>query len=264
MARGILTCVAVNLFHREFGGEGHPPLVVLHGMLGSSRNWQAAGRDLAARYRVLAPDFRNHGASPHADEMTYTAMVGDLLAWMDSHALGKVALMGHSMGGKVAMVLACRHPERVQRLVLVDIAPKDYFWPGRRREFAAMNALDLSSLRLRAQAERSFEKDVPDPGMRRFLATNLERTEGGGWKWVINLPVLTAALPVLEKNSLQPGDRYCGATLVISGARSAYVRPEDGAVIAAHFPDSRLAVIESAGHSPHAEAREEFVRAVVG
>jgi len=255
--------MVVPLFHREFGGEGHPPLVVLHGMLGSSRNWQAAGRDLAARYRVFAPDLRNHGGSPHSDEMTFEAMVGDVLAWMDSHALERVALLGHSMGGKVAMALACRHPERVQRLILVDIAPKDYFWPGRRREFAAMNALDLGNLRLRAQAERSFEAGVPDPAMRRFLATNLERTDGGGWKWVINLPVLTAALPVLEKTPLGPGDRYTGPTLVISGARSAYVKPEDGASIAAHFPDSRLVVIESAGHNPHAEARERFVQAVL-
>jgi pimeloyl-ACP methyl ester carboxylesterase len=126
-----------------------------------------------------------------------------------------------------------------------------------------MNALDLGNLHLRAQAERSFEDDVPDPRMRRFLATNLERTGSGGWKWVINLPVLTAALPVLEKNPLMPGDRYAGPTLVISGGRSAYVEPGDGAAIAAHFPDSRLVVIESAGHNPHAEAREEFVRAVI-
>jgi pimeloyl-ACP methyl ester carboxylesterase len=231
-------------------------------MLGSSRNWQAAGKDLAARYRVLAPDLRNHGASPHSEEMTFDAMAGDVLAWMDSHALERISLMGHSMGGKVAMVLACRHPERVQRLILVDIAPKDYPWRGREREFAAMNALDLRNLRLRAHAERSFEAYVPNPEMRRFLATNLERVDGGGWKWAVNLPALAAALPVLEKNPLGPGDRYTGPTLVLSGARSSYVRPEDGPLFAAHFPDAKFAVIESAGHNPHAEAREKFVQAV--
>src|SRR3982751_66174 len=116
----------MTLFHRDLDGAGQPPLVLLHGMLGSSRNWQSAGTDLAQHFHVLAPDLRNHGRSPHAPEMTYEAMMDDVLAWLDANSLPRATLVGHSMGGKVAMLLACRHPERVQRLIIVDIAPRDY------------------------------------------------------------------------------------------------------------------------------------------
>ena len=141
------------LSHRDLGGAGNPPLVLLHGMLGSSRNWQTAGRDLAARFHVLAVDLRNHGVSPHAPTMTYSEMVADVLAWLDAQGLASVTLLGHSMGGKVAMLLACRHPERVSRLLVVDIAPKDYQWVGHRASFAAMNELNLADLRSRAQID---------------------------------------------------------------------------------------------------------------
>src|SRR4051812_5735190 len=112
----------LTLFHRDLGGAGNSPLVVLHGLLGSSRNWLTTGGDLAARYHVLALDLRNHGKSPHDDApMDYETMMADVLAWLDAQGLGKVSMMGHSMGGKVAMHLACRHPERVERLIVVDI-----------------------------------------------------------------------------------------------------------------------------------------------
>ncbi len=114
-------------------------MIILHGILGSSRNWQTAGGDLASRYHVFALDLRNHGGSPPAGEMTFAAMADDVRAWIDAHGLGRVTLLGHSMGGKVAMLYACRHPERVDKLVVVDIAPKDYAWAGQRAAFAAMN-----------------------------------------------------------------------------------------------------------------------------
>ena len=171
------------LFHRDLGGAGKPPLVILHGMLGSSRNWQTAGRDLAERFHVLALDLRNHGASPQADDMSYSAMIDDVRAWLDAQGFTKVTLLGHSMGGKVAMLLACRHPERVERLIVVDIAPKDYRWVAHRAEFAAMNELDLAHLKSRAEAELKFEARVDDWAMRKFLTTNLERDAEGRWCW---------------------------------------------------------------------------------
>ncbi len=252
----------MQLFHRDLGGAGNPPLVVLHGMLGSSRNWQTAGRDLAARWHVLAPDMRNHGSSPHDDTMTYEAMADDVREWLDAQGLGRVALMGHSMGGKVAMMLACRQPDRVERLTVVDIAPKDYFWSGHRQSFAAMNELDLGVLRSRAEAELRFEARVPSFGLRKFLATNLERNDDGSWRWQINLPVLTAALPVLEKNPLAPEDCFEGPTLFVAGGKSTYVQPEDHAAIQARFPAVKFVTIAEAGHNPHMETREEFVRVV--
>jgi esterase len=253
----------MQLFHRDLGGAGHPPLVVLHGMLGSSRNWQTAGRDLAETYHVLVPDMRNHGESPHADTMTYAEMMDDVVAWLDVQGLRRVTLLGHSMGGKIAMLLACRHPERVERLIVVDIAPKNYFWPGHRQSFAAMNELNLSDLRSRADAELRLEGRVTSWGMRKFLLTNLERNEAGKWRWQINLPVLTRALPELEKNPLRSDDRFAGPALFLSGGKSNYVGPEDHAAIRAHFPAAEIDVMPDCGHNPHMEAREQFVRKVL-
>ncbi len=116
--RNVFVCFVyfvVTLFHRDLGGAGLPPLVILHGMLGSSRNWQTTGQDLTEKFHVLALDLRNHGESPHDAAMTYEAMMEDVLAWLDVQGLRQITLLGHSMGGKVAMLLACRHPERAQR-----------------------------------------------------------------------------------------------------------------------------------------------------
>jgi pimeloyl-ACP methyl ester carboxylesterase len=253
----------VDLHHRDLGGAGQPPLVLLHGMLGSSRNWQTTGADLAARHHVLALDLRNHGRSPHTEEMTYAAMADDVLGWLDAQALGRVTLVGHSMGGKVAMLLACREPERIERLVIVDIAPRNYFWPAHRASFAAMNELDLADLKSRAEAELRFEARVPSFGTRKFLATNLDRTADGRWAWQINLPVLTAALPHLESNPLRPDDRFDGAVRFLAGEKSTYIEPDDHAEIRRHFPRAEIRVMAGAGHSPHMETREAFVAAVL-
>jgi pimeloyl-ACP methyl ester carboxylesterase len=280
----------VELFCRDLGGGGMPPLVVLHGLLGASRNWQSAGAELAraGAGHVLALDLRNHGRSPHADEMNHDAMVADVLAWLDARRLARVTLMGHSMGGKVAMALACRFPGRVERLVVVDIAPRDYLSVAHRNEFAAMNELDLRSLTSRAEAELRFEARVGDWAMRKFLTTNLERGEAGGvsgeadsvsgeaggmsggagggsggaWRWAVNLPVITAALPALEADPLREGGRFEGPALFVVGGKSNYVRGEDHAAIARHFPRARVETIATAGHNPHMETRAEFVRIV--
>ena len=250
------------LFHRELGGAGRPPLVILHGMLGSSRNWQTAGRDLAARYHVWALDLRNHGGSPQATAMTPAVLAADVQAWLDARGLGRVTLLGHSLGGKVAMRLACRQPERVERLIVVDIAPRDDHTGAPRAEFAAMGALDLATLSSRAAAERQLEAQVPDWALRKFLTTNLVQDDAGAWRWQVNLPVLTAALPALEGNSLSPGDRFDGATQFILGATSHYVTAADHAVIRHHFPRAELTTLAGAGHNPHLDARAAFVAAV--
>jgi pimeloyl-ACP methyl ester carboxylesterase len=252
-----------TLFHRDLGGDGHPSLIILHGLLGSSRNWQTTGRDLADTYRVFALDLRNHGHSPHLAEMSFDVMVEDVIAWMDAQGIARTTLMGHSMGGKVAMLLACRYPERVERLVVVDISPSDHF-VGHRAEFTAMMALDLSRLQSRTEAETQFEQAVESWGMRKFLVTNLERGEDGAWRWLINLPVLNAALPALEKNSLREDDRFDGPTLFIVGGRSTFVLPKDHAVIRGHFPRAEIEILPTSGHNPHMEVRAEFVRAILG
>jgi esterase len=249
------------LQHRDLGGDG-PPLVILHGMLGSSRNWQTVGRELAASAQVWALDARNHGQSPHADTMDYPAMVDDVIAWLDAQELPKVTLLGHSMGGKTAMLMACRHPERVERLIVVDIAPKDYHWVGRREEYAAMNALDLAAVKTRADAEAQLETTIEDWAMRKFITTNLERTNDGMWRWTINLPVLTAALCILERTPLTAMDQFAGPAQFIVGGRSPYVTADDHAAIHRHFSRARIDLLPQSGHNPHMDAREDFVQLI--
>lgn len=251
----------VALSDRATGSADHPPLLLLHGLLGSGRNWQTAAADLAAAAggrSVHALDLRNHGKSPWHPVMTYQAMAADVLAWLDARQLGPVDLMGHSMGGKVAMLLACRHPGRVRRLVVVDIAPKSYLSHGHRAEFAALNELRLDTLQSRGEAEMKFEGRVPDWGMRKFLTTNLERDPAGAWRWTVNLPVLTAALPEVEANPLDPADAFAGPALFVRGGKSRYVAETDHAAIASVFPASRITTIAAAGHNPHMETRAEF------
>jgi pimeloyl-ACP methyl ester carboxylesterase len=161
------------------------------------------------------------------------------------------------------MLLACRHPGRVERLLVVDIAPKDYSLQAHRSEFTAMNQLDLGRLISRAEAEQQFEMLVPKWAMRKFLVTNLERDADGRWRWQINLPVLTRALPDLEKNSLADGDRYAGETLFVLGEKSRFVLAQDHEKIRQHFLQARIETIAEAGHNPHMDAREAFVRVIL-
>lgn len=253
----------LTLAARELGGGGKPPLVLLHGLLGSSRNWLTAGAALAERHEVVALDARNHGRSPHDAEMSYPAMAADLLRWLDRRGWDRAALLGHSMGGKVAMLAACRHPERFTALTLVDIAPRTYFWAAHRANFAALQELDLRDLRSRAEAELRLEGRVPDAFLRKFLLTNLEATPEGGWRWAVNLPVLAAAIPALEANPLEPEDRYPGPVRVIVGGRSTYVQPEDHAVLRTHFPAVEIVTLPACGHNPHLDDRPGFVAAVL-
>ena len=251
----------LTLAVRELDGAG-APLVVLHGLLGSARNWQSAGVALAARgHRVLAPDLRNHGVSPWGDDCSYAALAGDVVACLERLALGPVHLVGHSMGGKAAMRLAVDRPDLVARLTVVDIAPRAYA-DRVRVEFAAMNALDLAAVTSRKEAEARLAAQVPEWGMRQFILTNLGQDPAGRWRWTVNRAALTAALPEILGNPLAPGEVFAGPTRFIRGGKSDYVRDEDIPAIRAHFPAADLVTLPESGHNPHFDARAGFVDAV--
>ncbi len=252
----------LQLFHRDFGGAGKPPLVVIHGLLGSSRNWQTVGADLAAQRHVHALDLRNHGMSPHAEDHDFATMEADVLRWMDGQGIARAALMGHSMGGKVAMALACHRPERVERLVSVDIAPRDYDASKFKTILEAMLAIEPETLASRAEAEAKLGEVVKDWAMIKFLTTNLERGEDGVFHWRVNVPALHAELDEIARTSLLPGDQYEGPTLFVIGGYSRHVREEDRPEIAARFPQSRIVTVAESGHNPHIEQRAAFVAAV--
>ncbi len=248
----------VALEHLDFGAGR--PLVILHGLFGSARNWSTIARRLAEQRRVVAVDQRNHGGSPWLDEMTYPALAGDIRDLIAP--FGRSAVLGHSMGGKAAMTLALLYPGLVERLVVVDIAPVAYSGRQHGETIRAMQGIDLPALRRRSEVEEALRGGVDDPAIRAFLLQNLVTDEAGHMRWRLNLDVLARALPDIMgwPEELLAGRRYDGPVLILTGERSDYVRPEHHAAISSYFPAARLEAVPDSGHWPHAEQPETFLR----
>lgn len=248
----------VKLYSETLGESGAPPLVILHGLLGSGKNWATVAKQLVAHYQLHLLDLRHHGRSPQVAPMDYTAMAEDVVGWMSDAGLEQASLLGHSMGGKVAMAVACRFPVWIERLMVVDIAPKTYA-PRWRAEFAAMRAIDVPNLRSRADAEAELEPVVKDWAFRKFLLTNLERRPEGGFRWALDLAALEAALPELFDHPLADSETYDGPTLFLRGERSKYLLPGDENRVARHFPQGRIETVTGAGHNIHFDQPSIFV-----
>lgn len=236
--------------------DARPPLVMLHGLFGQARNFGQIQRSLAQRWRVIALDQRNHGASPHAPDMRYGVLARDVVDTLDALGSGPVMLMGHSMGGKVAMRLALMRPDRVARLMISDIAPVVYP-PHNHRTVAAMRALPLHDGLTRADADAALAADVPEPAVRAFLLQNLRF--GTHPQWRIGLEEIAAALDDLEGWDGPADATYPGRTLVVAGAESQYIRPEDRPAIRALFPAARFVTVKHAGHWVHADNPAGFL-----
>jgi pimeloyl-ACP methyl ester carboxylesterase len=238
-----------------------PALVFLHGLLGSGSNWHTQAQRLAPGRQVLVPDLRNHGRSPQSPETGYDAMVSDLLALLVREDLDRVTLVGHSMGGKLAMLAALRAPQRVERLVVVDIAPVRY--PNRYEAiFAALQSLDLAALTSRREADRQLEDRLPDPGLRQFLLQNLVKANRG-WAWRVNLPVLAEqAERLMGFEPLAGLEPFEGPVLAIYGGESDYVSEGHAELFRPWFPAARLECVEGAGHWVHAERPDGFQQAL--
>ncbi|QNE17746.1 alpha/beta fold hydrolase [Kribbella qitaiheensis] len=241
-------------------GESGSPVVVMHGLFGSGRNWMTAARRLASAHRVYAFDLRNHGTSPHVDTMSYPEMAADVQETIADLGVGPVTLIGHSMGGKTAMVTALRYPEVVDRLIVVDAAPVSY--PPAFVEYAkAMRTADLSQVQRRSDVEAQLVDAVDSPGTRAFLLQNLI-LDNEGARWRPNLAVIEAALPEI---SGWPGDitgSYDGPTLFVYGGKSDYVQQDHRSTIAAYFPHVQYAEIPEAGHWVHAERLDDFLTTI--
>jgi esterase len=251
----------MNLNFKKYG-SGAETLVILHGLFGSLDNWHTLATKFGKKFTVYTIDQRNHGLSPHSDEFDYNILADDLARFMNEHNIEAVTIIGHSMGGKTAMKFAEKYPQKINRLIVVDISPKPYN-PGHDVIFDALKAVDLSKVQKRSDADEQLSEEIKEKPVRQFLLKNLTRNDAGGYRWKMNLESL-------EKNY----DKIAGweklkepfkkPTLFINGEKSKYITKEDEALIKEQFPATIIKTIEGAGHWVHAEKPEDFYNAVIG
>jgi pimeloyl-ACP methyl ester carboxylesterase len=250
----------VELHFRQFGDPAATPLLLLHGLFGSSVNWLGIARQLQERYRLILPDLRNHGRSPHTPRMDYPAMAEDILELLVRLEIAVAHIVGHSMGGKVAMWLALTRPERLGRLVVADVAPVDY---SHRFEaiFAGLQSIDLEHLTDRQAADRQLAGHVESDQVRAYLLQNLVK-HASGWAWRLNLPVLERTIDTLAGFPALQARSFPGDALFVYGGNSNYVQPEHFAAIRAGFPFSRLRALAGAGHWVYADQPDGFLKSL--
>ncbi|MDH5397707.1 MAG: alpha/beta fold hydrolase [Cyclobacteriaceae bacterium] len=246
------------LLNYKVMGEGHP-LIVLHGFLGTLDNWVSFGRELSKTHKVYLIDQRNHGRSPHSEVFNYDVMVNDLLLLLEEHEIQQPVLLGHSMGGKVAMSFVKKYPEQVSKLIVVDIAPKEYP-QHHQRLFDGMTAIDLGSIASRQEANTKMAAHVNSEGIRQFLLKNLERNHQG-FRWRPNIDVLKnkqhEVLKGLDGENLSALPAY-----FIKGGESNYILPEDRKDIKLKFPNAKILTIKGASHWVHADKAEPFLKTI--
>lgn len=249
----------MKLFYRAFGNGD--PLIILHGLFGSSDNWQTLAKKFAEDFRVFTVDLRNHGRSFHHDEFDYDVMMHDVENLINDIGLEKVSLMGHSMGGKLSMNYTLNHPEKVENLIVVDIAPRRYqvLHDG---IIKALKSLNLSEFEKREEVDTALSDMLQNFSVRQFLLKNLVRKSKGGFYWKINLDVIDRNIQnlVAEINSEHP---YNGNTLFIAGDKSDYIRPVDEEQILELFPSAKIKYLPGTGHWVHAQAPELLYKTVI-
>ena len=239
------------MLNRTTLGDG-PPLVIAHGLFGSGRNWGAIAKRLSDIRRVVAVDMRNHGESEWSDDHSYAAQARDLAEAIEAEG-GAADVIGHSMGGKAAMMLALDRPEVVTSLLVADIAPRAY-GHSQRPMIEAMRGVDHSAVERRSDADAQLAETVPDAGVRAFL---LQSLDVAGRRWRLNLDALDAGMDDLV-GWPEPEGRYDGPTLFLRGGASDYVTEGDEPAIRRLFPDARIETVPEAGHWLHAERPREF------
>ncbi len=248
----------MQLFSKEYG-QGRA-IVLLHGLFGSSDNWHYVAMQLSEHFRVFPLDLRNHGQSPHSDEMNYPLMAADVVKFLDSKNVEAATIIGHSLGGKTAMQFALQFPERTEKLIVEDMAPRAYA-SVYENFMVAMLALDLSKYQARQQIEEALAPEIPDLTLRRFLLKNLGRNSEGRFFWKIYLEGIRKNAAALRA-PISSSTPFTKPALFVRGEKSDYVRVEDEILIRQLFPHSKIESIAGAGHWVHSEKPEEFMSLV--
>jgi pimeloyl-ACP methyl ester carboxylesterase len=247
----------MKLHYKQFG-EGQP-LVIMHGLFGMLDNWQTLGKQWAENYHVILVDNRNHGHSPHAPDFNYEVMVDDLAELVDDLFLDDLYIIGHSMGGKIAMKFAQTYPELVQKLVVADIGPKHY--PVHHQQIiAGLKSVDLTTVGSRGKVNAQLAPYIEDEGTRQFFLKNLYWREKGVLDWRFNLDTIAQNIENVGEDML--GNICNVPTQFIRGAKSNYILDEDFDAIKATFTQAELATVSNAGHWLHAENPSEFYEKV--
>lgn len=248
----------MKLHYRELG-EGEP-LIILHGLFGYSDNWQTQAKKLAKYYRVILVDLRNHGHSDWSDEFSYDLMAEDIFELVQALKLEDIILLGHSMGGKVAMRFAQQHEDLLEKLIIVDMGTKSY--PMHHQHIlAGIHAVTVDTIKARREAEKQMRAHIDSKGILQFLLKNLYWKEKGKLAWRMNVEVLEREMP--EILSAIPECEVLTPTLFVRGELSDYILDEDFESLENQFLDSEFATIKGAGHWVHAEASSEFLEAVL-
>jgi len=248
----------MKLFYRQFGSG--KPVIILHGLFGMSDNWVSIGKQLSEHFEVYIPDMRNHGQSPHDDVFSFSAMADDVLELIDDNHLGNVTLIGHSMGGKVAMLLALNHGDKVDRLMVIDISPGKY--PVRHSQqqvVEAMQRVSLTGITSRKGIEDQLIYSISDFRTRQLIMKNLFRTGNNTFAWRLNLEAIHHNMDRLF-DSVESDSTFGKPVLFIRGGQSDYINNDDREKILKLFPDATLETIPHAGHWVHADAPVELLR----
>lgn len=251
----------LHLHYKSYGHGGHP-LIILHGLLGMLDNWQTQSKKYAeAGFTVYAVDQRNHGKSPHSETFNYAVMAEDVFNFMHEHALRSAHILGHSMGGKTAMQFALTYPDLVEKLIVVDVAPRRYE-SAHDHILDAMCSLKLNKLATRREADVELTKHLPDYAVRQFVLKNLTRDEAGRLKWKVNLSIIKRHYPEIA-GDISVNGKFDKPVLFVKGGASSYIRFDDVPRIQQLFPRSSILTIRGAGHWVHADRPEEFANAVL-
>lgn len=252
------------LNYRQYSEQGEP-LLILHGLFGSLANWGWHSKQLADEYAVIGMDLRNHGESPHADELNYPVMAEDVRETLQHLGIDKCSIIGHSMGGKVAMQLALNYPDMVNKLIIVDIAPVTYpsKADGHLRVMEGMNALNLGEISNRADAEELLEDYIEDEATRKFVLTNIVRNEDGSYGWRLNLPAIEKHYDELRQKPTGENP-FNGPTLFVRGDLSNYIHKKHEPEILELFPNASVKSIMECGHWLHADKPKVFQKIVKG
>ncbi len=262
----------MNLFYRE-KGSGDRTIIIVHGLYGASDNWLSVANDLEVDFRIVLIDQRNHGRSPHSDEHTYETMANDLLELMKKLQIKRAVLIGHSMGGKTVMRFSLDHPEMVEKLIVVDIAPKSYgsfsnyaeVTADHNKIIDALSSTDLTQYKNRKEIDKALKPAFPSQTLRAFMMKNLKHHKDGHFSWKVNFKALKNNLEEIMNgfsNLKKESETKAPEAIFIKGEKSPYIQEDDTMVINKFFPGSQIVTIPDAGHWVHAEKQDLFVKTV--